>query len=114
MASAFAQYHAGDRIEAISAGSAPVEEINPIMEEAMREKGIDMAFRKPKSIEDATSIGKPDLIISMGCEDVCPLFPGVKNEEWNLEDPAGKPISFMREIRDEIEKRVSSLLADDS
>ena len=112
MASAFAQHHAGDRIEAISAGSAPVEEINPIMEEAMREKGIDMAFRKPKSIEDAARIGKPDLIISMGCEDACPLFPGVPNEEWDLEDPAEKPIEFMRKIRDDIERRVLSLIED--
>jgi len=109
MASAFAQYHAGDRIEAISAGSAPAQEINPIMEEAMREKGIDMAFRKPKSIDDAASPGKPDLIISMGCEDVCPLFPGVPNEEWYLEDPAEKPIDFMRQIRDGIESRVIEL-----
>ncbi|MBW1799008.1 MAG: NAD(P)H-dependent oxidoreductase [Deltaproteobacteria bacterium] len=105
---AFAQYHAGDRIEVISAGSAPAEEINPIMEEVMREKGIDMAFRKPKSIEDAASPGKPDLIISMGCEDACPLFPGVPNEEWDLEDPAGKPLDFMRQIRDKIEEKVKT------
>jgi len=106
MASAFAQYHSGDRIEAISAGSAPAEEIDPVMEEVMREKGIDMAFRKPKSIEDAASIVKPDLIISMGCKDACPFFPGVKDIEWDLEDPAGRPIDFMRETRDEIERRV--------
>ncbi|MBW1707624.1 MAG: NAD(P)H-dependent oxidoreductase [Deltaproteobacteria bacterium] len=110
MASAFAQYHAGDRIEAISGGSAPAEEINPVMEEAMREKGIDMAFRKPKSIEDAASIGKPGLIISMGCEDACPLFPGVKNGDWDMEDPAGKPLDFMRQIRDDIERRVIELI----
>ncbi|HBF43731.1 MAG TPA: flavin reductase [Desulfobacteraceae bacterium] len=110
MASAFAQYHAGDRIEAISAGSVPAEEIDPIMEEAMREKGIDMAFRKPKSIEDAASIGKPGLIISMGCGDACPLFPGVPNEDWDMEDPAGKPIDFMRETRDYIERRVLELI----
>ena len=114
MASAFAQYHAGDKIEAESAGSAPAQEINPIMEKVMREKGIDMAYRRPKSIEETARLWKPDLIISMGCEDACPYFPGVPNEEWNLEDPAEKPISFMRETRDKIEKRVSSLLADDS
>jgi multimeric flavodoxin WrbA/protein-tyrosine-phosphatase len=114
MASAFAQYHAGDKIEAESAGSAPAQEINPIMEKVMMEKGIDMAYRRPKSIEETARLWKPDLIISMGCEDACPYFPGVPNEEWDLEDPAEKPISFMRETRDEIEKKVSSLLADDS
>jgi arsenate reductase (thioredoxin) len=110
MASAFAQRHAGDRIEAVSAGSAPAEAINPLMIEVMGENGIDMAFRKPESIEAVAIHGKPDLIISMGCGDACPLFPGVPNEEWDLEDPAGKPISLMREIRDDIERRVIELI----
>jgi len=112
MASAFAQFHAGDRIEAISAGSTPAKEINKLMIEVMGEKNIDMAFREPKTIEAVVaSHGKPDLIISMGCGDVCPLFPDVPNEEWELEDPAGKPISLMREIRDDIEKKVLELIA---
>jgi len=111
MASAFAQFHAGDRIEAISAGSKPAEEINPLMIEVMGEKAIDMAFRKPKTISAVVSHGKPDLIISMGCGDACPLFPDVPKEEWDLEDPAGKPISLMREIRDDIEKKVLELIA---
>jgi protein-tyrosine-phosphatase len=110
MASAFARFHAGDTIEAESAGSAPAQEINPVMEKAMSEKGIDMAFRRPKTIEDIASLWKPDRIISMGCEDACPYFPGVPNEEWDLEDPAGKPISFMRDIRDKTEKRVEDLI----
>ena len=110
MASAFAQYHAGDRIEAISAGSKPAQEINPLVEEAMREKGIDMAFRRPVSLDDAAKVGAPDLIISMGCKDACPLFPGVKNIEWDLEDPAGKPLDFMRQSRDDIEMRVLELI----
>ena len=110
MACAFARYHAGDRLEVESAGSAPAQEINPIMEEVMKEKGIDMAFRRPKSIEEAKSIGEPDLIISMGCEDACPFFPGVANEEWDLPDPAGKPVDFMRQVRDDIEKRVNLLV----
>jgi protein-tyrosine-phosphatase len=112
MASALAQYHAGDRIDAISAGSAPAPEINPVMEEVMREKGIDMAFRRPRSLDDAARLGAPDLIVSMGCEDACPLFPGVPNEEWDLEDPAGKPVDFMRQIRDDIERRVLELIGD--
>jgi arsenate reductase len=111
MASAFARFHAGDKIEAESAGSAPAKEINPVMEEVMREKGIDMAFRRPKTIEETAGVWKPDLIISMGCEDACPYFPGVPNKEWELEDPAEKPISFMRTIRDKTEKKVKDLIA---
>lgn len=110
MASAFTQYHGGGEIEVESAGSAPAEEINPLMEEVMREKGLDMAFRKPKSIGEAARSGAPELIISMGCEEACPLFPGVPNQEWSVPDPAGKPIELMRRIREEIEERVRSLI----
>jgi multimeric flavodoxin WrbA/protein-tyrosine-phosphatase len=111
MASAFARYHAGDRIEADSAGSAPAQEVNPIMQEVMGEKGIDMAFCRPKATDEVPRSVRPDLIISMGCEDACPFFPGVPEEKWDLPDPSGKPIEFMRQIRDEIEKRVSDLIA---
>ncbi|HID29141.1 MAG TPA: flavin reductase, partial [Desulfobacterales bacterium] len=110
MASAFARYHAGDRIEAESAGSAPAEKIDPLMEEVMRENGIDMAFRKPKSIKEAARGGKPDLIISMGCEEVSPLFSGVPSQEWPVPETAGKPIAFMARIRGEIEERVRRLI----
>ena len=110
MASAFARYHAGDRIEAESAGSAPAEKIDPVMEEVMREKGMDMAFRKPKSIKEAARSGKPDLIISMGCEEVFPLFPGVPSEAWPVPETAGKPIASMARIRGEIEERVKRLI----
>jgi len=109
MASAFAQYHDGDKVEVDSAGNAPANEVNQLMEKAMKEKGIDMAYRKPKSIEEAAPFGKPDLIISMGCKDACPQFPGVPNEEWNVPDPSEKSIEFMREIRDDIEERVRKL-----
>lgn len=110
MASAFARYHAGDKIEAESAGSAPAQEIKPLMEEVMREKGIDMAFCKPKSIEEAARSGKPELIISMGCKEAYPCFPGVPRQEWSLPDPSGKPVAFMRKIRDDIEGRVGKLI----
>ena len=110
MASAFAQRHAGDRIEAVSAGSAPAKEINPLMIEVMGERDIDMAFRRPQTIEAVASHGKPDLIVSMGCGDACPFFPDVPNEEWDLEDPAGKSISLMRRIRDDIKRRVIELM----
>ena len=110
MAAAFAQLHAGDRIEALSAGSAPAVEINPLMIEVMGEKGIDMAFRAPKSLHAAAREKRPDLIVSMGCgDDACPFFPGVPNEEWGMDDPAGRSISFMRRIRDQVEERVAEL-----
>ncbi len=112
MASAFAQYYAGDKIEAESAGSAPALEINPLMEEVMREKGIDMAFRKPKTIEKAARLGTPDLIVSMGCEEACPQLPGVPKHTWDLLDPSGKSIDFMRQVRDDIEKGVEKLIAE--
>ena len=110
MASAFAQYHAGDKIEAESAGSVPAQEVNPIMEKVMREKGIDTAFRKPKSIDEAARLVSPDLIISMGCAEACAHFPGVPNKEWDIPDPFGKSITFMRNIRDDIEEMVDSLI----
>jgi protein-tyrosine-phosphatase len=78
------------------------------MEEVMAEKGIDMAFRRPKSLEEAgRRLGKPDLIITMGCEEVCPLFPGVPSQEWGLPDPSGESIDFMRQVRDDVEGRVN-------
>jgi protein-tyrosine-phosphatase len=108
MAGAFAQHLAGDRIEAESAGSTPAEEVNPLMEEVMGEKGIDMAFREPKSLEEADRrLGTPDLIITMGCEEACPLFPGVSSQEWDLPDLSGKSIDFMRQVRNDIEGRVN-------
>lgn len=110
MAGAFAQAAAGDRLTALSAGSRPAGEINPLMVEVMAEKGFDMAFRSPMSLEAVAAEHTPDLMVSMGCGDACPFFPGVPNEEWDLEDPAGKPISLMRKIRDEIERRVVELV----
>lgn len=110
MAKAFARYFAGDRIDALSAGSTPVEHINPIMEEAMRESGIDVAFQKPRSIDDVVAVAKPDMIITMGCGEECPLIPGVDYEDWDLPDPSGKPIEFVRLVRDEIEKKVKGLI----
>jgi len=111
MAGAFTQYYAGDRIEVESAGSAPAKEINPTMKEVMGEKGLDMAFCIPKSIDDATPGGEPDLVVTMGCGDACPMFPEAKNVAWDLPDPARKPIEFMRDVRDEIEKRLEELIS---
>ena len=111
MAAAFAQYFAGEKIEALSGGSKPEIEINPVMVEAMGEIGIDMAFRKTQSLESAISDVKPDMIITMGCGEDCPYVPGATIQDWDLPDPAGKSIDFMRTVRDEIEKRVKELAA---
>lgn len=111
MAAAFAQYLAGDKIDAFCGGNAPVKEINPLMVQAMEEKGMDMAFRSPQSIEAAIENVTPDKIVTMGCGEACPAVPGADREDWDLPDPAGKDIDFMRQVRDEIEKRVTELAA---
>lgn len=112
MASAFARFYFGDRVNVASAGSAPAVEVHADMVQAMSEKGIDMAYRKPTSLDAIQEVFHPDLMVSMGCEDACPLFPGVKAEEWDIPDPADKGIDFMRKIRDELERKVSALFAD--
>jgi multimeric flavodoxin WrbA len=110
MASAFARYMAGDRMDVSSGGSAPSDSVNPVMTEVMQEKGIDMGFRKPKSVEKAVSEEKPDVVITMGCNEECPFVPGARTENWDLPDPAGKSIEFMRSVRNEIEKKVTELM----
>jgi multimeric flavodoxin WrbA/protein-tyrosine-phosphatase len=110
MAGAFAQHIAGDKIESSCAGSEPVEKINPEMVEVMQEKGIDMAFRRTRSLNEAIAESEPEIIVTMGCGEECPFVPGAERQDWDLPDPAGKPIDFMREVRDEIEKRVKGLV----
>ncbi|MGB5747368.1 MAG: NAD(P)H-dependent oxidoreductase [Desulfobacterales bacterium] len=110
MASAFAQYLSGDKLDVSNGGSEPAEKINPDMVKVMHEKGIDMGFRNPRSLEDAIAKDTPELIITMGCAEQCPLVPGAKITDWDLPDPAGKSIEFMRDVRDEIEKKVTNLI----
>ncbi len=110
IAAAFTQHLAGDRIEAVSGGSNPANKINPVMIEAMKEKGIDMAFRRPKSIDKALSGTQPNVIITMGCGEECAFISSANRQNWNLPDPSDKPIDFMRNVRDEIEKRVMALI----
>ena len=110
MASAFAQFLAGDKLEVINGGSEPAEKVNPKMVEVMHEKGIDMGYRHPQSIDEAISHVNPDYIITMGCGEQCPYIPGAQKLDWDLPDPAGKPIEFMRVVRDDIEKRVQDLI----
>jgi multimeric flavodoxin WrbA len=112
MASAFAQSLAGDRLEVVSGGSAPAEQVNPDMVTVMHEKGIDMGFRSPQSIDQAISYIKPDVIVTMGCAEECPFVPGAQRQDWALQDPAGQPIDFMRQVRDDIEKRVADFIND--
>jgi multimeric flavodoxin WrbA len=110
MAGAFAQYLAGDKFEVITGGSAPADQANPDMVKAMHEKGIDMAYRVPHSIESAISDTTPNFIVTMGCGEECPLVPGAQTLDWDLPDPAGKPLDFMRQVRDEIENNVKNLI----
>ena len=111
MASAFAQYLAGDKLDVSDGGSEPAEKINPDMVKVMHEKGIDMGFRSPRSIEGAIANDTPELIITMGCAEQCPLVPGAKITDWDLPDPAGQSIDIMREVRDKIEKNVVNLIS---
>ncbi|MFM8503208.1 MAG: arsenate reductase ArsC [Actinomycetota bacterium] len=111
MAAGFMEHHGGGRVEVLSAGSAPKESINPVAVEAMLEKGIDIANRKPKVLTNE-SVQASDVVITMGCGDACPFYPGKRYEDWALDDPAGKDIVFVRKVRDEIEKRVKDLLSE--
>lgn len=110
MASAFAQYLAGEKFEVLNGGSQPAEKINPDMIKVMHEKGIDMAFRSPQSIDAAIAGNRPEVIVTMGCGEECPFVPGAQMRDWDLPDPAGKPIDVMRRVRDEIEINVKNLI----
>lgn len=111
MAAGFMEHHGEGRVEVLSAGSAPKESINPIAVEAMLEKGIDIANRKPKVLTNE-SVQASDVVITMGCGDACPYYPGKRYEDWALDDPAGQDLAFVRKVRDEIEKRVTNLLSE--
>ena len=101
----------GGKVRVLSAGSAPKETINPIAIKAMAELGIDIAHEVPK-ILTTESVQESDVVITMGCGDTCPFFPGKRYEDWVLEDPAGQGIEPVRIIRDEIKRRVTDLLAE--
>lgn len=110
MAAGFLRALAGDRVEVRSAGSIPADRINPVAVEAMAEVGIDIAGEQPKELT-ADAVQTSDVVITMGCGDACPFFPGVRYEDWVLEDPAGQGIEAVRPIRDEIRRRVEELIA---
>ena len=111
MAAGFMKELGQDRVEVLSAGSAPKDSINPVAIAAMAELGIDIASNVPK-ILTPEAVQASDAVITMGCGDACPLYPGKRYEDWVLEDPAGQGIESVRVIRDEIKKRVETLLAE--
>ena len=110
MAGAFAQHYAGDRIDVTTGGSQPVGTVNPIMVEVMQEKGIDMAFRGPQTIESALGNGPPATIVTMGCGEACPHVPGARMLDWDLPDPSDQGLEAMRKLRDLIEENVKKLV----
>jgi arsenate reductase len=110
MAAGFLQRLAGNQVEVFSAGSEPADLLNPVAVEAMAEKGIDISANQPKLLENST-VAQADVVVTMGCGDACPFYPGKRYEDWELEDPAGKPLEQVRPIRDEIERRVKSLIS---
>jgi arsenate reductase len=109
MAAGFMEHHGGAKVQVLSAGSAPKDSINPVAVAAMAERGIDIANRSPK-ILTPESVQSSDVVITMGCGDACPFYPGKRYEDWKLDDPAGQPLEVVRKIRDEIEKRILVLL----
>ena len=111
MAAAFLTHLAGDRIETRSAGSTPTDGVNPVAVEAMKEVGIDISAETPKLLT-LDAVKASDVCITMGCGDTCPIFPGKRYLDWPLDDPAGQRIDAVRPIRDEIEKRVRTLIGE--
>ena len=111
MAAALLAHHAGDRVAVRSAGTAPAESINPAVVEAMAELGIDLlaSGAHPKRLEDA-AVEASDVVITMGCGDECPFYPGTRYVDWQLDDPAGQGLDAVRPIRDEIDRRVQLLI----
>ncbi|MDX3101949.1 arsenate reductase ArsC [Nonomuraea angiospora] len=111
MAAAFLTHLTRGRVQVRSAGSAPAERVNPAVVEAMSEVGIDLAAELPKALT-AEAVQASDVVITMGCGDACPIFPGKRYEDWKLDDPAGQGIAAVRPIRDEIEIRIRALVGE--
>ena len=111
MAAGFLRDIAGDRIEVRSAGSMPAEQINPVAVAAMSEVGIDITAEQPKVLT-VEAVQSSDVVITMGCGDACPIFPGKRYEDWELDDPAGQGIEAVRPIRDDIRARIEQLVSE--
>lgn len=110
MAAGWLQHLAGDRVRVFSAGSEPADQVNAVAVQAMAERGIDIAGARPAVLETET-VRESDVVITMGCGDACPVFPGKRYEDWDLDDPAGLAIEQVRPIRDAIRSRVEQLIA---
>jgi arsenate reductase len=111
MAAGYMKELSGGAVEVLSAGSEPKDQINPIAIEAMREEGIDIAGNVPKVLT-TEAVRESDAVITMGCGDTCPIFPGKRYEDWELEDPAGKDLETVRRVRNDIRRRVEALLVE--
>ena len=111
MAAGLMQALGGERVRVRSAGSAPASEVNPAVVEAMREVGIDVSREFPKPLTDE-AVEAADVVITMGCGDACPIYPGKRYLDWEVDDPAGQPIEVVRRIQDEIRERVVELLGE--
>jgi arsenate reductase len=109
MAAGYLRELAGDRVQVFSAGSEPADRINPVAVAAMAEEGIDIEERRP-AVLTTEAVREADVVITMGCGDACPIFPGKRYEDWELTDPAGLGLEQVRPIRDEIRARVETLL----
>lgn len=110
IAAGYLRHHAGESIEVRSAGSIPAEQINSVAAQVMAEVGIDITAEQPKVLT-TDAVRTADVVITMGCGDACPFFPGKRYEDWKLDDPAGQPIEVVRDIRDQIETRIRNLIA---
>ena len=111
MAAAYLTHLAGDRVEVRSAGSAPADTVNAAVVAALLEEGIDISAETPKVLTDR-AVAESDVVITMGCGDVCPIYPGKRYEDWALADPAGQGVDAVRPIRDDIRSRVEALIAE--
>ena len=111
MAAGYLKYLAGEQIDVLSAGSEPADEANPVAVQAMSEKGIDISSEVPTLLADS-AVREADVVITMGCGDACPFYPGKRYEDWVLDDPAGRNLEQVRPIRNEIEARVRRLVAE--
>ena len=109
MAAGWLRHLAGDRVEVFSGGSEPADQVNAAAVEAMADVGIDIAGQQPQRWTDDQA-RDADVVITMGCGDVCPVYPGKRYEDWELTDPAGQPVEFVRTVRDEIRERVDTLI----
>ena len=111
MAAGYLMHLGGENVRVLSAGSMPAESINPVAVEAMAEEGIDIAGNSPKILTDG-AVKESDVVITMGCGDTCPIYPGKRYEDWTLDDPAGQGIESVRIIRDQIRGRIENLMGE--